>query len=176
MRGPASISQPGVDSPYDEQEIVVFPCGLPGFEDCKRFAVFTAEAAPFQWLTSVEGQPASFLTVDPRIVLPTFRYALSAADLSRLRATEATPLLWLAIVLVERDGTVTANLRAPIVINAAAMLGHQVMPHECLYPLRHVIYSAERGLFHALRSDGSHEGHDGHEGHQGHQGHQGHKG
>ena len=104
--------------------------------------MFTADTAPFQWLTSVEGPAASFLTVDPRVVLPTFRYALSAADLSRLRvANSDTPLLWLAIVLVEADGTVTANLRAPIVINPATMIGHQVMPHDCLYPLRHVIYS-----------------------------------
>ena len=132
---------PGVVDTKEEPEIVVFPHGLPGFEDCRSFVVFTADAAPFQWLTSVEGPPASFLAVDPRNVLPTFRYALSAADLLRLKATADTPLLWLAIVLVEPDGTVTANLRAPIVINAAEMLGQQVMPQDCLYPLRHVIFS-----------------------------------
>lgn len=132
---------PGVQHTDGEREIVVFPHGLPGFEECRSFVVFSADAAPFQWLTSVEGPAASFLTVDPRIVLPTFRYSLGAADLSRLGATEATPLLWLAIVLVDADGTVTANLRAPLVINPESMIGHQVMPHDCLYPLRHVIYS-----------------------------------
>ena len=132
---------PGVESHPEEREVVVFPHGLPGFEECKSFVVFTADAAPFQWLTSVEGPPASFLTVDPRVVLPTFRYALSSADLIRLKATDSTPLLWLAIVLVEADGTVTANLRAPIVINADSMIGHQVMPHDCLYPLRHIVFS-----------------------------------
>jgi flagellar assembly factor FliW len=137
----ADIELPGVDSQPEDREIVAFPHGLPGFEDCKSFVVFTADAAPFQWLTSVEGPPASFLTVDPRIVLPTFRYALSAADLSRLQAHADSPLLWLAIVLVEADGTVTANLRAPIVINAATMIGHQMMPQDCLYPLRYVVFS-----------------------------------
>lgn len=124
-----------------DQEVVTFPHGLPGFEECRSFVVFSADAAPFQWLSSVEGPPAAFLTVDPRVVLPTFRYQLTAADLSRLHATSDTVLLWLAIVLVEADGTMTANLRAPIVINAAAMIGHQVMPQDCLYPLRHLIYS-----------------------------------
>ena len=132
---------PGVEATHGDREVVVFPHGLPGFEECKSFVVFTAAAAPFQWLTSVEGPPASFLTVDPQVVLPTFRYSLSAVDLSRLKATDETPLLWLAIVLVETDGTVTANLRAPIVINPAAMVAHQLMPQDCLYPLRHVIYS-----------------------------------
>ena len=131
---------PGTEHAHGDREVVAFPHGLPGFEECKSFVVFTADAAPFQWLSSVEGPAASFLTIDPRIALPTFRYALAAADLSRVQASEETPLLWLAIVLVEPDGTVTANLRAPIVINPATMTGHQVMPQNCLYPLRHVLY------------------------------------
>ena len=130
---------PENDGAGDEQDIVGFPYGLPGFESCRGFALFKADAAPFQWLTSVEGPAASFLTVDPRLVLPNFRYALGKNDLARLGADEDTPLLWLAIVLLEPDGTVTANLRAPIVINPATMLGQQAMPQDCLYPLRHVI-------------------------------------
>jgi len=143
LRSHSSAAE-AVRDPIDaEQDIVAFPHGLPGFEACRGFALFKAEAAPFQWLTSVEGPAASFLTVDPRLILPTYRYALSPADLERLGADEHTPLLWLAIVLLEADGSVAANLRAPIVINPATMLGQQVMPHDCLYPLRHVIVAAD---------------------------------
>ena len=133
---------PAHDGASDEQDIVCFPYGLPGFESCRGFALFEAEAAPFQWLTSVEGPAASFLTVDPRLVLPSYRFALSKNDLARLGAGEDTALLWLAIVILEADGTVAANLRAPIVINPATMLGQQVMPQDALYPLRHVIVPA----------------------------------
>ena len=35
-------------------------------------------------------------------MLPNFRYALGKNDLARLGADEDTPLLWLAIVLLER--------------------------------------------------------------------------
>lgn len=122
-----------------ERAMVSFPQGLPGFADCRTFVVFAAEAGEFQWLTSLEGPAASFLAVDPRRVVPTLRYALAPADLARLRATEDTPLLWLAIVLVEADGTIAVNLRAPIVINPETMLGCQVMPQRSLYPVRHVI-------------------------------------
>ena len=125
----------------EDREMVTFPHGMPGFEECRSFVVFAAAAGPFQWLSSVEGPPASFLAVDPRKVLPNFRYVLSPSDLSRLQASHDTPLLWLAIVLVDSDGTVSANLRAPIVINPASMTGQQVMPQDCLYPLRHIIYS-----------------------------------
>lgn len=129
-------SRAGNDS---ERAMVSFPQGLPGFADCRTFVVFAAEAGEFQWLTSLEGPEASFLTVDPRRVVPTLRYALAPADLARLRASEDTPLLWLAIVLVETDGTIAVNLRAPIVINPQTMLGCQVMPQRSLYPIRHVI-------------------------------------
>ena len=125
-----------------EQEIVVFPCGIAGFETCRGFVVLSAGTAPLQWLSAVDGPPASFLVVDPKRLLPTYRYALGKTDLERLRAADESELLWLAIVLVESDGTVTANLRAPIVINPEAMIGLQVMPQDCVYPLRHVIVPA----------------------------------
>ena len=127
-------------APIDaHQEVVSFPHGLPGFAECRSFVVCAAETANFQWLTAVEGPAASFLTVDPRHVLPGLRYPLSPADLHRLGASADTPLLWLAIVLVEADGTVSVNLRAPIVINPERMVGYQIMPQRSLYPLRHVI-------------------------------------
>ena len=129
----------GVEAGDSDRAMVSFPQGLPGFGDCRTFVVFAAETGEFQWLTSVEGPSASFLTVDPRRVIPTLRYALAPADLVRLHATEETPLLWLAIVLVEPDGTIAVNLRAPIVINPEAMIGCQVMPQRSLYPIRHVI-------------------------------------
>lgn len=131
----------GADMDRD-REVVYFPYGLPGFEACHSFVVFSAETTPFQWLTSVEGPPASFLTVDPRLILPAFQCTLSRHDLERLEADAHAPLLWLAIVLIEPDGAITANLRAPIVINPVTMLGQQVMPQDSLYPVRHVIAPA----------------------------------
>lgn len=131
--------QTRTDAPPAHQEIVAFPHGLPGFAECRSFVVFAAKTGDFQWLTSVEGPPASFLVVDPRHIDPTLRYALTPADLGRLQATEDTPLLWLAVVLLESNGTISVNLRAPIVINPAVMLGYQVMPQRSLYPIRHVI-------------------------------------
>jgi flagellar assembly factor FliW len=136
------IVSDGVDSTDTQRAIVSFPHGLPGFSQCQSFVVFAAEKGHFQWLTSVEGPAASFLAVDPRRVDPSLRYALAPADLSRLHANDETPLLWLAIVLVEPDGTLSVNLRAPIVINPVVMVGYQVMPQRSLYPIRHVISAA----------------------------------
>ena len=47
--------------------------------------------------------------------------------------------MWLAIVTIGADQAAMVNLRAPIVINPRLMIGFQVMPYECLYPLRHPV-------------------------------------
>jgi flagellar assembly factor FliW len=126
------------------RDVIRFPSGLPGFEACRGFVLMASDSlGPVQCLKAIEGPAASFLVIDPRRVLPEFRCELSAADMHRLgvgpedRADET--LLWLVLLTVETDGTITANLRAPVVINPKNMVGQQVVPYQCVYPIRHVI-------------------------------------
>lgn len=128
----------------DPETVISFPAGLPGFEACHSFVVVSSpDMAPLQQLRAVSGPAASFITIDPKRVLPTYRCELSESDRNRLAATEGSVLLWLAIVAVDADGMASVNLRAPIVINPETMIGCQVMPHNCLYALRHVITEIE---------------------------------
>jgi flagellar assembly factor FliW len=141
MSQPAAVP---VEAEITVSETVTFPAGIPGFEACRRWVVLAAEGqTPLRRLHAVDGTEASFLALDPRQVLEGYRCELSDADRSRIGADANTPLLWLALVSVEANGAVTVNLRAPIVINPKTMLGQQVLPHDCLYPLRHVIVEAE---------------------------------
>jgi flagellar assembly factor FliW len=125
----------------DARALVTFPVGLPGFEQCRQFAIlYSADAAPLQCLHAVNGPPASFLALDPRIVLPEYRCTLAASDRTRLAVgDDVTGLLWLSLLTVTEQGTAFANLRAPIVINPATMTGYQVMPQDSVYPLRHPV-------------------------------------
>jgi flagellar assembly factor FliW len=59
--------------------------------------------------------------------------------MARLGATDETALVWLAIVTVSDDG-LFANLRAPVVVNPARMLGFQLVPSDSVYPLRHPLF------------------------------------
>jgi len=120
-------------------DVVTFGSGLPGFEACRGFVLMTTEHGGLQYLTSVEGPPATFLVVDPRRIQAGYRCQLSDADRNALGADDEGALVWLSLVAVEPDGTIAVNLRAPIVINPSTMLGRQVIPYESLYPLRHVL-------------------------------------
>jgi flagellar assembly factor FliW len=128
----------------DRNDVISFPEGLPGFETSRGFVLLTSpEIEPLQQLQSVVGPEATFIGIDPKRVLSTFRYELSATDRQRLGASDESVLLWLALIAIEADGTATVNLRAPVVINPENMVGHQVMPYECLYPVRHVLTTFE---------------------------------
>ena len=134
-----------VDQPADDireglaRNAIAFPDGIPGFEECRRFVLLTSDAlAPLQRLESIEGPPAAFLGIDPRLVLPDYRCSLSDNDQQALDADVDTTLLWFAIIS-ETQGVLYANLRAPIVINPQRMIGRQVLPNNGRYPIRHAL-------------------------------------
>ena len=130
--------------PEIARDAVRFPNGLPGFEACRSFVLMQNDVlGPLQLLKALEGPAASFLVIDPRRVLPEYRCELSQADRYRLGVHNTETLLWLVLVTIELDGTITANLRAPVVINPERMIGQQVVPHDCVYPIRHVIAEGE---------------------------------
>jgi flagellar assembly factor FliW len=122
----------------DPRDVLRFPDGLPGFERSRQFVLLSAPGlAPLQCLHSIEDRPASFLAIDPRLVLPRYRCVLSEGDRARLGVKDDSTLLWLALVTMVDDTEATVNLRAPIVVNPARMVGFQVLPYNSLYPLRH---------------------------------------
>lgn len=134
---------PSIDTEITVSETVRFQDGIPGFESCRQWVILAAEEqTPLRRLQAVDGD-AAFLAIDPRSVMDAYRCELSNTDRRRLGVVDDTPLLWLALVIVEPAGAVTVNLRAPIVINPRTMLGQQVLPQDSLYPLRHVLCAGE---------------------------------
>jgi flagellar assembly factor FliW len=122
------------------EDVIAFPSGLPGFESDRRFVLLSSAAyEPVQCLQSIDGPSPSFLVVVPRRVLPDYRARLNQSDLARLGAPDDGSLLWLAIVTVGDDG-LFANLRAPVVVNPARMLGFQLVPSDSVYPLRQPLF------------------------------------
>jgi flagellar assembly factor FliW len=133
----APSERPAVDA-------IAFPDGIPGFEACRQFVLLASEAlAPLQRIDAIDGPAASFLCIDPSHVVPGYAARPTPGDLQRLDATTSTRLLWLALVAVEPDGTVVANLRAPIAINPDRMIGRQILPNDSTHPIRHVLMPAD---------------------------------
>lgn len=128
------------DAEVNPGDVLMFAEGLPGYESVRQFVLLDVpDQAPLKVLHAVNASEPCFLVVDPKRVLPTYRYEITDSDRQRLGAKDDSTLLWLAMVIVDDAGTVAVNLRAPIVINPERMTGRQVMPNACVYPLRYVL-------------------------------------
>ncbi len=130
----SSTLSSSLPAPEGEPLVVEFPAGIPGFETCHRFVLLTSpELAPLACLQAVDPPAASFLVVDPCVIVPDYDLTLREFERARLGAGEET-LLWLSIVTI-LDGEASANLRAPIVINPRRMTGCQFIRDEVEYPV-----------------------------------------
>lgn len=133
-----SISTRFGSFPGHGRDIVTLAEPLPGFADCRRFFLLTAPSIdPLMCLQGVDGDRPAFLAIDPRTVDPEYACRLDDLQRQRLAADPAAPLLWLAIVRVGTDGTATANLRAPLVINPERMRGLQLLAGHDQYAIDH---------------------------------------
>lgn len=122
-----------------ETMVVEFPSGIPGFESHRRFILITsAELSPLGCLKSVDSSDVSFLVIDPRLLSLGYDRTLNAVERARLGAGADDPLLWLAIVTIT-EKEASANLRAPVVINPAKMIGCQVIRENDQYPVQFAI-------------------------------------
>jgi flagellar assembly factor FliW len=138
MKGSASSASKSAGQPaplpHADSAVIEFPAGIPGFETCRRFVLVDSdELAPLCCLNALDPPQASFLTIDPLLLDPS--YDLTLRDFERARLDAAgDPLLWLAIVTVTPEGA-TANLRAPIVINPRRLVGCQFIRDDSKYPV-----------------------------------------
>lgn len=122
----------------DESRIVTFSSGLPGFAGLRRFAMLWADRREiFWWLQSVEDPAVCFLATDPGLWVADYSVDLRPEDLARLGLRRSDDAVVLA--LVSRHGDrITANLRAPLVVDAVSRRGMQlVTAGESPWGLRH---------------------------------------
>jgi flagellar assembly factor FliW len=130
------------DLRVDEDLVIAMPHGLVGFERCRRFVVVTPdEKSSFRWFQSLDDGSIAFPIIEPRHFMPDYAPTISDSDGRLLGLTQETPKLVFAVVTVpKRDPrSMTANLLAPLIINAATRVGRQVIVTDDQYTTRHSI-------------------------------------
>lgn len=123
----------------DEDAILTIPEGLLGFERYTRFVIVTLERFfPFQWLQSVEDANLSFPIIRPHFFCADYCPKLSAKVLEFLRLETSEEAEFYSITTIgPTPQEVTANLKAPLVVNPKARLGKQYILDGNSYSLRH---------------------------------------
>lgn len=126
----------------EESGIINFPEGIPGFEDIKRFVLLGNEEknSPFQWLQGVDNPTLAFVIIEPKVFKPEYEVDVHHGDVDLLGITDANEVLVYCIVVVPEDTTrISANLKAPILINTVNNKAKQVILENNDYKTKHYI-------------------------------------
>ena len=124
---------------FEPESELQFPCGLPGFDDRKRFvAVRFVESDPLVYLQSLEDPGLCFVTMPVLAVDPQYRLKVSGDDLNQIglapaRQPKIGEDVFCLTVLSIRETGPTANLLAPIVINLKTRRAVQAIAPEGQY-------------------------------------------
>lgn len=116
-----------------EQSIITFPEGIPGFQEEKQFILIPLnETSPFLVLQSIHTQKVGFMVATPYAFKKEYAFDLQQSDVEKLEIERAEDVLVYGILTL-KDTLLqsTINLLAPIVINEKKQLAKQiVLPSE----------------------------------------------
>ncbi len=126
----------------DEQDIISFPQGLPGFREEKAFAFLPyGPESPFAFLQSVNQPELTFFIVEPFHFFADYEFELDD-DLAReIGLVADCPFQVFCIVTVpDKLEEMTANLLAPLVINWRQRSAVQAVLDKKDYTTRHRLF------------------------------------
>lgn len=129
----------------DEEKVLHFPKGVPGFEQLFYYAVVVLEKfAPFSFLQSVKGEDVSFIVVDPFQFFQQYEFDLCESDEKELDIAEPQDIsVWVMVSIQGELKDATVNLQAPIVINHRVRKGKQVILSDARYDTKHRLFAVE---------------------------------
>ena len=129
----------------DDMSTIDIPSGVPGFTDMRRVALLGAGAMPgvpavdeqnsMFWMQDLDDGARAFLCIDPWMTFPDYDVEI---DEKALEIKDDSNVCVLALVTVNRtegQSTMSANLRAPIVIDLSTRRAHQLILSDKTWPL-----------------------------------------
>ena len=121
-----------------ETDVVEFPSGLIGMEDCRRWVLLAdAENLALGWLQSIDRADLAVAVVSPRRFVAGYQARVSRRDLHGLQIESAKEAQVLAVV-GKNDHGLTVNLKAPLVIDLQSRRARQIVvldDYSMRYPL-----------------------------------------
>ncbi|WP_342559410.1 flagellar assembly protein FliW [Metasolibacillus sp. FSL K6-0083] len=130
----------------NEQDILTFEAGLPGFPESQKFVLLPLDAdLPLVVLQSIEQQELGFVLAYPFAFKNDYAFNISEQEKVDLQVEkEEDVIAYTILTLKETFQDSTMNLLAPIVINTAKKIGKQIILQDStMYPLRHPIGAME---------------------------------
>jgi len=114
------------------ENIFYFENGILGFEMLNNFVLITDDdILPFKWLLSVDEPAIMFPVISPWHVVPDY--------MSGKEVDTENEIMFSIVTLNDGNGNITANMKAPIILNSLELTGEQIiLPYE-KYNVNHII-------------------------------------
>ena len=126
-----------------EDDVLIFPEGLLGFADLRKFVLLDdPNDEIFAWLQSCENSGIAFPVLEPELFANGYKVELSKHDFEVLSRQEGDNLRYFTIITIPEDPTqMTANLKAPIVINVRNRNARQCVLQDNNLAIREPIFT-----------------------------------
>lgn len=123
-------------------DLVTFTEGLLGFENLKKyFVVDPGDSTLILWLQSTEDEKVAFPIIEPKIFKPDYIAKLLPADLNGLELESLNSAKLYSILTIPANVTeMSANLKAPVVINSSKKVGKQIVLQDSKLSVKHEMY------------------------------------
>lgn len=142
---PTAAATATPDSQLDGEEIITFPRGILGFEDCRRFhLVRHPEWEPLAKLQSIDQPRLSFVLAPPRLFVADYSVRIDPLEVAELEIRNVRDAETWAIVTVPDDPRqMSANLQGPLIINRASGKGKQVVLTRTQYSTQQMMFTKD---------------------------------
>jgi len=129
-----------------DDETILIPQGILGFPEYRKFCLIDpGDETLILWLQSLDNHEIAFPLLEPKIFKPDYAARLSAAELRELKLENVNQSAVFGILTISEDITkMTANLKAPLVINLKQQLAKQVVLQENEYSIKHEMFKELR--------------------------------
>ncbi len=127
-------------------ERIEFPAGILGIPQFRDYCVVNpADDLLILWLQSVNDPTLAFPILEPRIFYPDYRVQVTSVDRQELQLESLRDAAVYCIVTIPADITaMTANVKAPIVMNRRRQLGKQIILPDQRYEIKYNMFKALR--------------------------------
>lgn len=125
------------------EDVIQFPEGLLGFNELHKFVLLDDPADEiFAWLQSCQEPGIAFPLLEPELFASNYKVQLTKHDMEILGLKSTEGIRSFSIITIPADPTqMTANLKAPIVINVATRVARQCVLQDNSLAIREPIFT-----------------------------------
>jgi flagellar assembly factor FliW len=125
------------------EDVIDFPEGILGFNDLRKFVLLDdPNDEIFAWLQSCEVAQIAFPVLEPELFTTNYTVGLTKHDLESLGLQKQEKTRSFSIITIPEDATqMTANLKAPVVINIEKRCARQIVLQDNNLAIREPIFA-----------------------------------